>query len=131
MKYALITGSAGLIGSQSVDFFIEKGYNIIGVDNDMRSYFFGEEASTKKSMEKLISKHKNYQHYSIDIINKIAGTNWSNYTISEDNRIGDHIWYISDLSKFKKDYPKWEITHSIINIIKQMVKHEYNKQPQL
>jgi CDP-paratose 2-epimerase len=357
MKYALITGSAGLIGSQSVDFFIEKGYNIIGVDNDMRSYFFGEEASTKKSMEKLISKHKNYQHYSIDIrdyngledifkkhkdkieiiihtaaqpshdwackepltdftinangtlnlleltrlytpkstfiftstnkvygdtpnkspylqerltrwecvddlgnptsidehmsidntkhsifgaskvaadimcqeygkyfklnvgvfrggcltgpnhagtelhgflsylvkciinnkpytifgykgkqvrdnihswdlvnmfwnfhqnpkkgevynagggrdnsisileaidiINKIAGTNWSNYTISEDNRIGDHIWYISDLSKFKKDYPKWEITHSITNIIEQMVKHEYNKQSQL
>lgn len=69
MKCALITGSAGLIGSQSVDFFIEKGYIVLGIDNDMRSYFFGENASTKKSSESLIYKHKNYIHHNIDIRN--------------------------------------------------------------
>lgn len=72
MKYVLVTGSAGLIGSQSVDFFVEKGYNIIGIDNDMRSYFFGEEASTKKSMECLLNKHKGYQHHNIDIRNYVG-----------------------------------------------------------
>lgn len=63
----------------------------------------------------------------IDIINKIAGTNWSNYTISEKNRIGDHIWYISDLSKFKSHYPDWNLTISLEETIKQMVEFEKNK----
>lgn len=63
----------------------------------------------------------------IDSINKIAGTNWDNYTISDENRIGDHIWYISDLSKFKKDYPHWDITISLEETIKQMVEFEKNK----
>lgn len=349
MRYVLITGSAGLIGSQSVKFFTEKGYNIIGIDNDMRSYFFGENASTKASKESLISECINYKHYGIDIrdynslekifkeyghsieiiihtaaqpshdwaakepltdfsinamgtinmlemtrlncpkatfiftstnkvygdtpnklniqekdtryeyvmdyggfglidesmsidntkhsifgaskvaadimcqeygkyfgmnvgifrggcltgpnhagtelhgflsylvkcivnnkpytifgykgkqvrdnihswdlvnmfwhfhqnpkpgevynagggrdnsisiieaiskINEIAGTNWDKYVLSDENRIGDHIWYISDLNKFKKDYPSWDIKYSITDIIKQMVKHE-------
>jgi CDP-paratose 2-epimerase len=350
MKHVLITGSAGLIGSQSVKFFTEKGYNIIGIDNDMRSYFFGESASTKESKENLIIEYTNYRHYDVDIrdysslekifkeygngieivihtaaqpshdwaakepltdfninangtinmleltrlycpkstfiftstnkvygdtpnkspyiqeretrwecvddlgnptsinetmsidntkhsvfgaskvaadimcqeygkyfgmnvgifrggcltgpnhagtelhgflsylvkcivndkpytifgykgkqvrdnihswdlvnmfwhfhqnpkpgevynagggrsnsisiieaiskINEIVGANWDKYILSDENRIGDHIWYISDLEKFKKDYPDWDIKYSIIDIIKQMVKHE-------
>ena len=63
----------------------------------------------------------------IDTINRIAETNWSNYTISEKNRIGDHIWYISDLRKFKKDYPEWDITIGLEETIKQMVEFEKNK----
>lgn len=63
----------------------------------------------------------------IDKINKIAETNWDNYTISEENRIGDHIWYISDLSKFKNDYPNWDITIDLDETIKQMVDFEKNK----
>jgi len=63
----------------------------------------------------------------IDTINRIAGTNWKNYTISEENRIGDHIWYISDLSKFKKDYPNWDITINLDETIQQMVEFEKNK----
>ena len=51
MKYVLITGSSGLIGSQSVDFFHKLGYGIIGIDNDMRAYFFGKEASTSQIKE--------------------------------------------------------------------------------
>ena len=63
----------------------------------------------------------------IDTINRIAGTNWSNYTISEQNRIGDHIWYISDLTKFKTHYPNWNITIDLEETIKQMVDFEKNK----
>ena len=63
----------------------------------------------------------------IDTINEIAGTNWNNYTISEENRIGDHIWYITDLGKFKKDYPNWDITISLRETIKEMVEFEKSK----
>lgn len=66
-KTVVITGSGGLIGSQACDFFHEKGYKIIGIDNDMRSYFFGEEASTKQSNENLKKTLKNYIHYNLDI----------------------------------------------------------------
>ena len=67
MKIAIITGSAGLIGSQACDFFSEKGYKIIGIDNDMRAYFFGEGSSTKDSLESLKSKINDYEHHNIDI----------------------------------------------------------------
>jgi CDP-paratose 2-epimerase len=67
MKVAIITGSAGLIGSQACSFFSEKGYKIIGIDNDMRAYFFGEGSSTKDSLNSLKSKINSYEHYNIDI----------------------------------------------------------------
>jgi len=55
-------------------------------------------------------------------------TDWNDYTILEDNRIGDHIWYISDLTKFKTDYPEWKgITISLHETIKQMIDFEMNK----
>lgn len=64
----------------------------------------------------------------IDTINRIAGTNWNNYTIKADEpRVGDHIWYISDLSKFKSHYPNWNITISLEETIKQMVAFEKSK----
>lgn len=68
MKTVLVTGSAGLIGSESVRFFAELGFNVIGIDNDMRSYFFGKSASTiwnQKLLEETYS-HR-YQHYNLDI----------------------------------------------------------------
>jgi CDP-paratose 2-epimerase len=66
-KIALITGSAGLIGAESCRFFADKGFQIIGIDNDMRSYFFGEEASTQWSRDLLEKKLDHYKHYSVDI----------------------------------------------------------------
>ena len=63
----------------------------------------------------------------IETINRISGTSWKNYTISEQNRIGDHIWYISDLSKFKTNYPEWNITISLEETIRQMINFEKNK----
>lgn len=68
MKYALVTGSGGLIGSEAVKFLIEKNYFVVGIDNDMRKYFFGEEASTKWNVEKLKDRHMgSYEHYTVDI----------------------------------------------------------------
>lgn len=68
MKIALITGSAGLIGSEAAKFFRQKDYQIVGIDNNMRKYFFGEEASTawnKDLLIKLLGDH--YTHYDVDI----------------------------------------------------------------
>ncbi|HET7060321.1 MAG TPA: NAD-dependent epimerase/dehydratase family protein [Candidatus Saccharimonadales bacterium] len=68
MKTALVTGSGGLIGSEAAKFFAEKGFNIIGVDNDMRSYFFGKEASTDWNRQKIENQLKGkYTHYKADI----------------------------------------------------------------
>lgn len=71
-KCALITGSSGLIGSQSVEFFIEKGFKIVGIDNDMRAYFFGQEASTQENKVRLEEAFKDkYIHLNIDIRDKL------------------------------------------------------------
>lgn len=50
-----------------------------------------------------------------------------NYSLSDTNRIGDHICYISDLTKFKKDYPKWSITVSLQQIFQQIVDAELKR----
>lgn len=67
MKIALITGASGLIGSESVNFFKDKFDKIIGIDNNMRSYFFGQNASTEGTRNKIIDSVPNYEHYDIDI----------------------------------------------------------------
>ncbi len=64
----LVTGSGGLIGSESVSFFVEKGFDVVGIDNDMRKYFFGNEGSTLWNVERLKKLHgKEYIHYNTDI----------------------------------------------------------------
>jgi CDP-paratose 2-epimerase len=67
MNIAIITGSHGLIGSESVSFFSEKMDLIIGIDNDQRAYFFGKEASTLWNKTVLEEKFSNYKHYNEDI----------------------------------------------------------------
>lgn len=68
MKTALVTGSGGLIGSEAAKFFAAKGFNIVGVDNDMRSYFFGKEASTDWNRQKVEKQlGGKYTHYKADI----------------------------------------------------------------
>lgn len=47
MQTIIVTGSAGLIGSEATKFFHQQGYRVVGIDNDMRAYFFGEGASTQ------------------------------------------------------------------------------------
>ncbi|MCB0208444.1 MAG: NAD-dependent epimerase/dehydratase family protein [Anaerolineae bacterium] len=68
MGIVLVTGSAGLIGSESVRFFCERGFVVVGIDNDLRKVFFGAEASTTWNRDRLqeLYGHK-YIHHSIDI----------------------------------------------------------------
>jgi CDP-paratose 2-epimerase len=47
MDIAIVTGSAGLIGAEAVRLFASRGYKVVGIDNNMREYFFGEDASTE------------------------------------------------------------------------------------
>jgi len=67
MSVVIVTGSAGLIGSESVKFFAEKGFDVVGIDNDMRKYFFGETASTEWNAQILASSIKSYRHERVDI----------------------------------------------------------------
>jgi CDP-paratose 2-epimerase len=50
---AIVTGSGGLIGSESVQYFVEQGFQVVGLENDMRSAFFGPDASTRPVSERL------------------------------------------------------------------------------
>jgi CDP-paratose 2-epimerase len=53
---AIVTGSGGLIGSESVRYFAEQGFDVVGIDNDMRAYFFGPSASTAPNTERLVAE---------------------------------------------------------------------------
>ena len=67
MSIVLITGSCGLVGSESVEFFYKKGFVILGIDNNSRKKFFGETASINWKKKELIKKYKYYQHFNLDI----------------------------------------------------------------
>jgi CDP-paratose 2-epimerase len=69
---ALISGSAGLIGSQCSRYLAQQGWSVIGVDNDMRRFFFGDEASTRPVVEDLCRDLPGYRHSEIDIRNREA-----------------------------------------------------------
>ena len=67
-KQILVTGSGGLIGSQAVEFFIDKGFKVVGIDNNMRQYFFGKEGSTLWNSQRLMEKYQqDYLHIVADI----------------------------------------------------------------
>lgn len=68
MKKVLITGSAGLIGSESAKLFCQREFEVFGIDNDMRSYFLGKDASILWNIDRL-KHYKNYIHFSFDIRN--------------------------------------------------------------
>ncbi len=67
MKIALVTGSCGLIGSETCKRLHAEGFAIVGVDNDMRRYFFGDEASTAKTQVELRKQLQIYNHEDVDI----------------------------------------------------------------
>ncbi|MGQ9789012.1 MAG: NAD-dependent epimerase/dehydratase family protein [Candidatus Hadarchaeaceae archaeon] len=68
MSVAIITGSGGLIGSEAVEFFAELGMDVVGIDNDLRRVFFGEEASTSWNIQRLKAKlGSRYIHLDLDI----------------------------------------------------------------
>ena len=69
MSLAIITGSTGLVGSESVNFFHGKGFDVIGIDNNLRKLFFGKNGSTIWLRSKLMKRNKNFKNYNIDIRN--------------------------------------------------------------
>ena len=71
MKIALITGSCGLVGSESATFFSKKGFKIIGIDNNYRKVFFGKDGDISWLRNKLKKELKNYKHFNTDIRNFI------------------------------------------------------------
>jgi CDP-paratose 2-epimerase len=71
MSIAIITGSAGLVGSEAVRHFAALGLDVIGIDNDMRRVFFGKDASTQWMRDLLCREIPSYQHHNIDIRNAV------------------------------------------------------------
>ncbi len=69
MSVAIITGSSGLVGSDAVNFFCEKGFDVVGIDNNFRKLFFGNEGSTIWIKNKNLKKNKNFKSFSVDIRN--------------------------------------------------------------
>ncbi|HUF31282.1 MAG TPA: NAD-dependent epimerase/dehydratase family protein, partial [Gemmatimonadaceae bacterium] len=68
MTVAIVTGSAGLIGSEAAAYFAEQGMHVVGIDNDMRKIFFGDEASTRWNRERLTQRlGARYEHHETDI----------------------------------------------------------------
>ena len=68
MSTAIVTGSGGLVGSESVQHFIEAGYDVVGLENDMRAQFFGPSASTSHTTERLLRTFgESFQSLEIDI----------------------------------------------------------------
>ena len=63
----LVTGSAGLIGSELVGYFDERASSVIGIDNDMRADFFGQEGSTRWNLQRIRETTRHYRHYELDV----------------------------------------------------------------
>jgi CDP-paratose 2-epimerase len=67
MGIAIVTGSGGLIGSESVRYFAQRGFDVIGVENDMRARFFGPQASTTHTSERLLDEVDGFRWEHVDI----------------------------------------------------------------
>ncbi len=69
MSIVIITGSCGLVGSEAALFFSKKGFEIVGIDNNARKFFFGKDGDISWIKSKLKSSIKKYKHYNTDISN--------------------------------------------------------------
>lgn len=67
MPTAIITGSGGLVGSESVRHFVEAGYDVVGIDNDLRAQFFGPAASTRPVTDALRERYAEFRAFDVDI----------------------------------------------------------------
>jgi CDP-paratose 2-epimerase len=72
LDVVIVTGSAGLIGSEATRFFSSRGYHVVGIDNDMRAQLFGADASTAWNRQRLIEDLPTYRHVAADIRDKAA-----------------------------------------------------------
>jgi len=72
MKKLLVTGSSGLIGSESVTYFDAKGWDVHGVDNNMRRDFFGPDGDTTWNLKRIQASTRHFHHHNIDIRDRPA-----------------------------------------------------------
>ncbi|HEX6207142.1 MAG TPA: NAD-dependent epimerase/dehydratase family protein, partial [Actinomycetota bacterium] len=64
----MVTGSGGLVGSEACLYFGDLGLDVVGVDNDMRATFFGDEASTAWNVDRLRQQlGDSYRHHDLDV----------------------------------------------------------------
>jgi CDP-paratose 2-epimerase len=68
----LVTGSAGLIGSEVAEYFAERDHEVYGIDNNQRQIFFGRDGSTRLNRDRLVSDRNNYYHFDLDIRDRSA-----------------------------------------------------------
>lgn len=66
----LVTGSGGLIGSESSEFYLKKQADVKGIDNNMRKYFFGDRGDVSKNIIFLSENYKNFKNFNLDIRNR-------------------------------------------------------------
>jgi NAD(P)-dependent dehydrogenase (short-subunit alcohol dehydrogenase family) len=99
MSVALVTGLAGLVGSETCRRFAREGSTVVGIDDDMRARFFGADTWTAPTRARLERELPDYRHFAIDV--------------RDQTRIGDHIWWISDVAKFESHYPGWTRRYGI------------------
>ena len=124
MKIALITGSCGLVGSESVEFFIKKKFTVIGIDNDLRKFFFGSDGSTNWVKNKLIKANlaSNTKIISFSLFQLIfsipillIGIFYSRYRINSFNYFNkcfrNFFYLISKITRFKGE--KNSVTHDL------------------
>jgi CDP-paratose 2-epimerase len=67
VKTALVTGSSGLIGSEAVAFLDERGFRVIGLDNNMRRDFFGPDGDTTWNLERMRGVTRHFEHHDVDV----------------------------------------------------------------
>jgi len=161
-KIAVVTGSGGLIGSECARVLCQQGWNVVGIDNDMRSWFFGEAGTTAPVAKALQENFSTYRHAAIDIRyrqsirdlfeaerpdfiihtaaqpshDKAASVPYEDFDVKavgtvnllvaardfcRANRIGDHIWYISDLTKIRAHFQNWRQEYRIRRIVEGTV----------
>ena len=68
----LVTGSSGLVGSEAVAFFDQRGWDVHGIDNNMRAAFFGPDGDTRKNLERLQATARAFTHQELDIRHRAA-----------------------------------------------------------
>ena len=67
MAIVLVTGSSGLVGSEAVNFFSDKGFDVVGIDNNLREFFFGKDGSTNWVTKRIKVQNKKFKNYNVDI----------------------------------------------------------------
>jgi len=95
---ALVTGSGGLVGSDSVRYLVEAGWDVVGLENDMRASFFGPDASTSRTTGGLVTAYPEFRSLELDVrdadgVNRVFGlTHDVESILSEIHDANLHRW---------------------------------------